>query len=70
MGRGQGVGRFAAAQRRLGHCRAARVAQAQGTGHLVEGLARGVIYRAPQHAKARVAFHLHNMAVAAGCHKA
>ena len=28
MGRGQGVGRFAAAQRRLGHCRAARVAQA------------------------------------------
>ena len=53
-----------------GHAGAAGVGQAQRAGHLVKGLAGGVVHRAAQHLVPAPVLHHHDMAVPAAGHQA
>ena len=54
----------------IGDAGAAGVGQAQGPGHLVEGLAGGVVHRPAQDPEFGVVLHLDNVAVAPRGHQA
>ena len=69
MGHRQAVGLGVAGLGGIGHAGAAGIGQTQRAGHLVKGFTGGIVHGVAQNVVVGVVLHLHDMAVAAGCHQ-
>ena len=69
MGHRQAIGLGVACFGGICHAGAAGIGQTQGAGNLVKGFAGGIVHGVAQNVVVGIVLHLHDMAVAAGCHQ-